>query len=270
MITENSNGRDVAGTINAIEPSEGIGGGLVKLRVGTYNIGHFCLGTGSSSGVTSGTLQTWLDNYHSALNTAGLDILCATEYEPNIVSGNAAKDSVFNNFVFNAIGAKKAYNCNAIFSNIAIGQPTSVDFVDRAQDRYYIYTTINIGGKDIKVISTHLDFNDQSKRRSQITQIINAFANDDYVIWCGDFNIFAGYEADWDIIRNAGYTMANMGYAGEIVTAPYLPADPTTPVDYKLDNICVKGFAISEVKTFGTLEMSDHYGLQAVLTMLES
>lgn len=265
MITENSNGRNVADAINAIDPS---GGGLVKLRVGTYNIGHFCLGTGSSSGVTSGTLQTWLDNYHSALNTAGLDILCATEYEPNIVSGNAAKDSVFNNFVFNAIGAKKAYNCNAIFSNIAIGQPTTVDFVDRAQDRYYIYTTIHVGGKDVKVISTHLDFNDQSKRQSQINQVINAFANDDYVIWCGDFNVFNGYEADWQLIRNAGYTMANMGYAGEFITAPYVPPGSDTLVNYKLDNICVKGFAISEVKTFGTLEMSDHYALQAVLLML--
>ena len=270
MITENSNGKNVADTINAIEPSEGIGGGLVKLRVGTYNIGHFALGKSPGSSVNNNTLAAWVAKYHSAMNDAGFDVLCAQEYEPDIVSGKPTKDYVFENFKYNGISNKVLYNCNAIFSNVKMAQAVIVNFRANQSGRNYIYTTIKLGGHDVKIVTSHLDFDGQSIRQSQINQIINAFANDDYVIWCGDFNIFAGYEADWDIIRNAGYTMANMGYAGEFITAPYVPPGSGTLVNYKLDNICVKGFAISEVKTFGTLEMSDHYGLQATLTMLES
>ena len=271
MITENSNGSDVAGTINAIEPSEGIGGGLVKLRVGTYNIGHFALGTSSSSSVTSETLDTWIAKYHRAMNDAGLDIMCSQEYEPNIVSGKPAKDYVFENFKHNGISTKVGYNCNAIFSNMKMAQAVIVNFEQAVQSgRNYIYTTIKLGGHDVKIVCAHLDFqgsNGTAIRQSQMNQMINAFAADDYVILCADFNINNDNLADWNIMRNAGYTLANMGYAGEIITCPYT-AGTTTVIDMKLDNICVKGFAVSEVKTFGTLDMSDHYALQAVLLML--
>ena len=272
MITENSNGRDVAATINDIKPGEGIGGGLVKLRVGTYNIGHFALGKSSGSSVTNDTLAGWVAKYHSAMNDAGLDVLCAQEYEPDIVRGKPAKDYVFENFKYNGISTKVAYNCNAIFSNVKMAQAVIVNFEQAVQSgRNYIYTTIKLGGHDVKIASAHFDFqgsNGTAIRQAQMRQIISAFAADDYVIICADFNINNDNLSDWDIMRNAGYTLANMGYAGEIITCPYT-AGTTTVIDMKLDNICVKGFAVSEVKTFGTLDMSDHYGLQATLTMLE-
>lgn len=271
VLSNNDSGASAIRKINSNFGSLGsLASPLVKLRVGTYNIGHFNLGVSASSRVTNETLDTWVGNYHGTLNNAALDILCMQEYEPNIVAGKPAKDWVFNNFKRNAIGVKNDANCNALFSNIAMGEAISADFVEHQQDRYFIYTTIKVGGKDVKLISTHLDFHGAEGtaiRHAQMAQLIDHFEDEDYVILCADFNINNDNLTDWDILRNAGYTLANMGYAGEIITCPY-SAGTDNVINMKLDNICVKGFAISGVKTFGTLEMSDHYGLQADLTLI--
>lgn len=249
-----------------VEASAGFG----KLRIASYNVGHFALGTADDTKITHANYATMRQKWAEAINDIHADIFGACEYNTNFVNAGdglpaiTARDSIFANYAYAAIGAKYSYNQNSILSNLPLVNITSVNFTDRTQSRYYIVGEITIGSKTVKVVETHLDWNEggsgATNRAAQIQQLISDFAGDDYVIIGADFNVAS--ESEFDAFVSAGYQMANHGYLGDLPTYP--AGNPTIGID----NIVCKGFAISDINILNDDTISDHCAVYADLTMI--
>ena len=116
-----------------------------------------------------------------------------------------------------------------------------------------------MAGKRIRVIAVHFA-TDASTRAREITDVINQTSNDDYVIIMGDMN--ASSISEYDPFVAAGFTMANGGYLGSLLT--WNATSPTVPAD----NIVCKGFAMKKIELFGDATLTDHKAIMAELTLI--
>lgn len=120
---------------------------------------------------------------------------------------------------------------------------------------------IELFGNKIALCSAHLspgyDAHANAVREAQRAIIIAAFSSYNYVIIAGDFNAQA--DSFYSAFTDAGYTMANHGYFGNINTFPSEP----------IDNIIVKGFlfydAVSKIDDKCT---SDHQPIISELLLI--
>ena len=127
--------------------------------------------------------------------------------------------------------------------------------------RYFQYGDLNINGKVVKVVETHLDFNQGDtgalNRAEQIHELMDFFATDPYVIICADWNaIVTGYK----IITDSGYSIANLEYNT-------YPAGNNSL--WAIDNIICKGFQISYVNIINDSSISDHAAVYADFSIIE-
>lgn len=246
--------------------------GFAKVRVASWNLGHFSLGASSDTRITHDNYEEMRQKWAERINEIDADIFCCCEYNTNFVNASgddaaiSARDAIFSLYRNASIGAKNSYNQNAMFANVRFTGFKSVNFDNRTQARYYIVNTVNIGGKDIKVVATHLDFNQdstgQQNRALQMQQLISDFANDEYVIICADWNTSDG-GSEFDVFANAGYKMANHGYLGDMLTYP--AGDTQTSI---LDNIVVKGFAVNGIHLVNDATLTDHFAVYCDLTII--
>ena len=245
---------------------------FTKITVASWNIGHFALGKSGDTKLTHSVLDFYKQTYRAYFNELNADILSLIEYNPLMVNATddqpavEAREAILSNYHEAQIGPKYDYNCNAIFSNgIEVLRTETVLFTKMVQKRYYLVTTMRLDGDIVKVVSTHLDWNQGENgapyRAIQIQELIEAFKNDKYVIMCADWNV--GKTDEYDAFIKAGYDMANHGYLGDILTYPA----GSNPRSY-LDNIITKGFAISNVKVINNAMLSDHCLIKADLTKL--
>lgn len=255
-----------------------------KLRVALWNVGHFALGANYDTTITHSDYETMKVKWRQAVNDINSDLFLCCEYNTNFVNAEGAepaitaRDAVWNGNIFKyaAIGTKPSptsYMQTAIFSNLELSNVRQVVFPQTTQvGRYYQVADVTIGGRLVKVVSTHLDFDqgntpeqqEQShqNRISQINKLINDFASYPYVIIAADCNIKPADEADYELFTNAGYKMANCDY----LRIKTYPAGDTQ--QGALDNIMVKGFIISGIKTVNDATLTDHFALYADLTMV--
>jgi len=241
-----------------------------KITVVSWNIGHFANGENCATAITYAAAPQKQQAYQKVINDLKADIMAVVEYEPQFVEETGetpamdARNAVFKYFDDVHLGPKYAYNCNCLFSKEISGFNEKVmKFADMVQKRYYLCATYKIDGKNVKVISTHLDWNEgasgASCRASQIREIIEAFKDEPYVIMCADWNV--GKTEEYDAFLKAGYQMANHGASGDIPTYP--AKAPRTC----LDNIIAKGFTIDSVKIINEPELSDHCIIKADLQL---
>lgn len=245
---------------------------FTKITVASYNIGHFSLGQSGDTKLTHLTQKFYQQTYRSYFNDLGADILALVEYNPLMVNADDDKpaidayEAILSYYKDAQIGPKYSYNCNALFSNgIKVLRTDTVMFAKMVQKRYYLVSTMLLDGDTVKVVSTHLDWNQGENgapfRALQIDELIEAFKNDRYVIMCADWNTKTTDE--YDAFFRAGYDMANHGYMGDLPTYPA----GTSPRS-ALDNIITKGFAISHVSVINNAMLSDHCLIKADLTKL--
>lgn len=244
----------------------------VKFTVASWNIGHFSLGKATSSRIAPDEAEFFRQAYCRVLDKVNADILVLVEYAPMLVNSTneqesvVARKAILGNYPDAEIGPSNGFNCNAIFSNgFKVLDSKSVHFKARVQRRYYQVSSMRIGGDIVKVVATHLDWNQKKKgarcRSEQIKTLIEAFKDDPYVILCGDWNV--GDTAEYDAFLEAGYDMANHGKMGDLPTFRAGDAPRTC-----LDNIIAKGFAIDRVVVVNEPQLSDHCLIQADLTKL--
>jgi endonuclease/exonuclease/phosphatase family metal-dependent hydrolase len=195
----------------------------------------------------------------------------------------SAVDAIFNKWLYNRIGSlpsATSYMRTAVFSNAVLGGAYEVVYPQTVQSgRYYQCVDTIIGGVPTKLVITHLDFgatgDGATYRAAQIQKLITDFANETHVIICGDFNVSSADE--YNAFANAGYTMANHGYMGNVLTYPSSGTEvwgtggtktmydaPASP----LDNIIVKGFAMGNIRLIDNKELSDHCGVVCDLTLI--
>jgi endonuclease/exonuclease/phosphatase family metal-dependent hydrolase len=245
---------------------------FTKFTVASWNIGHFALGKSGDTTMTHAVMDFYKQTYKAYFNDLNADILALVEYNPLMVNATdnqpavEAREAILLNYHDAQIGPKYDYNCNAIFSNgFEVLSTDVVEFKKMVQKRYYLVTTIRMDGDIVKVVSTHLDWNQGENgapyRATQIEELIEAFKNDKYVIMCGDWN--TGKTDEFDAFTRAGYDMANHGYLGDLATYPA----GSSPRSY-IDNIITKGFAISHVQVINNAMLSDHCLIKAELTKL--
>jgi len=244
-----------------------------KITVASWNIGHFSLGQSGDTKITHLSQKFYEQTYRAYFNDLNADILALVEYNPLMVNATEEKPAVdahkaiLSYYRDAQIGPKYSYNCNALFSNgIKVLKTDTVMFAKMVQKRYYLVSTMLLDGDTVKVVSTHLDWNQGENgaafRAEQIKELVEAFRNDKYVIMCADWN--TGKTTEYDAFAEAGYAMANHGYMGDLNTCP-AGASPRSA----LDNIIVKGFAVSNVGVINNAMLSDHCLIKADLTKLQ-
>ena len=232
------------------------------LVVAQWNIGHFSLGTSSSTKIRKEEAQLMIKEYRSFLDTLGATMIGVCEYEPFFsLAGEDTKFALFDNFTFRSIGHKYSYNCNALFSTIPIKSSYIRLFPESVQSRYYLESTLTMNGEVVLFVETHLDWNEGLKganyREKQISVLSEKYSKYSHVIICGDFNV--SHESEYSPFLKSGYSLANTDCYGTFFTYP--AQKPTQAID----NIIVRGFKIDSVDTINDDELSDHSLLRATL-----
>ena len=277
-----------------------IGGNAVsKFSFCSYNIGHFSLGkdydtfisdqkqdldyTNYGNSTPYSNYAAQLARWRQMLNEYSPDIIAMCEYittfAHNQAGDVATADAIFSRYPYNRVGSLPSaisYMRTAVFANMVLGASTEGSYPHTAQaGRYYQVVNVNMGGTPVKVVVTHLDFSNDSYRIEQMQTLIAAFANDTHVIICGDFNNVDSTE--FDMFAAAGYTMANHEYLGDIYTYPSSGTEVWNSSghnlfehpDRALDNIMVKGFAMSNVRIIDRCDLTDHCGIMCDLTLID-
>ena len=256
-----------------------------KMRIAVWNVGGFSLGTSGDPTITPANLDEMSAKWHDALNRLGADILCCCEYNTEFMDEQSgydavnARDEVFSPAIFKyaAIGPKLSsnhYMQTAIFANTPLENMVRVTYPQTTQTgRYYEVVDVMIAGKLVKVVSTHLDFNqgntDEQREQShqnrlaQMSKLIDDFKDEPYVVICADFNVNINDDSDYDLFKDAGYEMVNHGYLGNILTYP-AGENPVSP----LDNIVYKGFVSHRIDTLNDATITDHMSIFADFTMI--
>ena len=235
---------------------------LFKIKYGTWNIGHFSMGTDTITTITPEQKEEKQLAYRNFLNSLNLDILGVCEDDPIFCKDGTRSDvAVYSLFKFLTEGTKYGYNCNSYYHNL--GEPINDEmffFPASAQVRYLHEVEFVVNGKKVVFAETHLELTAED-RATEINAIINRYSDYDYVVISGDFNV-AGELTELQPFVDAGYTLALMGYVGAIPT--YSNINPHVCID----NVIVKGFAVSNVAVHDTTDLSDHKLVSCDLTMV--
>lgn len=133
--------------------------------------------------------------------------------------------------------------------------------------RAYMKGYVTVNGHDIAVYCTHLQPNssglgDATIRRQAYLELIELARNDEYAIIMGDMNPDTDMELEFEIMKEAGFNMANCGDFGAMNTYEYRN-------DWAGDNI----FTTSNIEiAYAEVEKSmaggsDHYPISAYLVV---
>lgn len=190
------------------------------------------------------------------------------EYQTGLSSSVLTKDEILGDFPYVYEGGRLAdYMGQCFATNQQLWNPQRVAYTSES-NRCYIRAELNIGNpagkKTITLIETHLSWENDEYRASQLQELKTLADSLDRVIIAADFNVDSSSE--YEIFTSAGgYTMLNHGSWGDIPTYPatglskgiYTSAKPTIPID----NIIVKGCTLSNVQVIDDASLTDHCGI---------
>lgn len=200
--SEAINGYDING--NIIHPT-----GPTTLKVMTFNVQAF-------SGMNSQA-----DMMADIFGTYDADIIgfqeCVSGLS-NIPSAIRSSLSEYPNTFFSS-----HYNYNAVFSKIALQNAIAQDYETQSADewaswnetRSYIKCYLNIGGKNVCWINTHLAVANDQPKYDQCAELFAMAEQEDYCIITGDLNQYsyntahAGWQNMYKRFVDAGYNLAN-------------------------------------------------------------
>ena len=242
-----------------------------KLRVATFNIGDFSTASGNAGNnirYGSGTQKT-LEEYIDVFGKVGADLWGLQEdsefffYPEKIYPYDALYKKILPNYqrVF-----AKEYNGKAFLSSLELYDvstlsypPAITSYSPEGTSNYghgwYLTGKIRVGGKEINVVTLHLDWHCRERRAAQLDEIVRFVKSCEYCIVTGDFNpdnyingqkmfdennaspdSINMYRVDWKKLDEAGLEYANGGKFGTFGTimSGGKPADP-----FPWDNIVV-------------------------------
>lgn len=257
---------------------------IVKLKVAAWNIGGLSGGS-SSSTITDENVDEKRAAYRSQFDDVNADIVCLSEYSTifNTSTSSATKDEILCNYPYYKLGDVQTYNYNCVFSKFPILSTRTIYFTEHGQARYLKEVTLKLNGKLVKVVATHLDWENDAGTINyyipQLQELVEIYANDPYVIIGADFNIHTtdkmgdyvdgsgtdGYK-NYQYLTNAGYTLMNFDYLN--IKNPNDSAVAAAIGPHTADNIAVKGFAMGKREYVDTEGLSDHNMVTCELVML--
>ena len=250
-------------------------GGIIKFRYAHWNIGHFTYYDGATGSDTPNIPAADSDamaiRYKKTINELDADILGVCEDDPVFdAAGNTSLSKLYYKYRTKYQGTKYNYMCASIYANLPLSviSVTEVTYPQTVQaNRYYKLMVATLNGRTVKIVETHLDWNQgaygATYRAAQIQKLISDFASDTYVIISADFNVDS--TSEYDAFVNAGYVLANHGYIGDLGT--FRNEVPENRKSF--DNILAKGFIMSNIKVNeDSFDLSDHAAISCDLQMI--
>jgi len=233
----------------------------------SWNIGHYALGKDWKTRVKPEEAEARAREYRKFLDEVNPDILGVCEYfDAFETSGKTpARSAVFGRFAHESVGPRHEWQWNALFWNGAPCVGTQwANYRNRCQKVYWLETRLKIGGEEVVVVQTHLDWGTMYKgheddRASQMRELIAQYRNERHVIISGDFNVgirsldktkkTQDNPVEYKVFEDAGFTLGNDGR---------YKTCPAGDCFMSLDNIIVRGLKISDFKVWDRPDLSDH------------
>ena len=212
-----------------------------KLKVMTYNVGHYAYGTGM--GLPASTYDEKFLNWKRFIGKIGVDIIGIQEFDSWMNDAETEENAIIANDVFwdnfykygKETGTKTAIKSKEYFSWCYNRQLTS--------GTYYTIAWIN----GICLMSVHLSVGaaNTQTRLTEAAEIVSLLENEDRFIIFGDFNCEPGEEdALYGVFTSQNYKIANCGFFGDYYTwssarTDFSHYDNPTGELYYIDNIIV-------------------------------
>jgi beta-glucanase (GH16 family) len=236
----------------------------LKLRVGTYNVGHFNQGSpGGYPNAYAGQVDKQLQKWKNWVGQQSLDILFLNEWNAYFNAGadtiNAADVILKPYYNHIAFGRRSEWIYNGIATNFALSNIRQLQFTH--PDYYALLADADIAGHRVVLVSAHLPWQEEHFSKS-LDILIREIERYDYVICGGDMN---AVDADQCRFTAAGFNMANGGNGEWFNTtsnvAIYGRPVPGRPDGGHIDNIVTtKNIKLMRVSAPATgLNDTDHF-----------
>lgn len=218
----------------------------LKLRVGTYNVGHFNQGVKGGlevrgknyypdrKDVTEKYILKEMLGWKKWIGEQSLDLFCVQEWnryfdqDSTFIAENELLKPYYNNVYF---GDEHVWIYNGIATNYHLYNLRQQYWF---QDYYALIGDLKFGNKTIKVISTHIPWKAEGHKPA-LDSIIAELKKYEYFICFGDTNA-----SDAEILRfrEAGFNIANGGDQGWFATSSRVILDRMKDgADRHIDNI---------------------------------
>lgn len=230
--------------------------------VATWNIGHFSLGISATSKFPAAEGDKWREAYRGFVDPVGARIMMVEEYSPYMDTEKTLRtpETVFGGYKVSLEGPSGGGgHVNSIFANGCACKSDGVYAYSRHyQNTNFHFMLADIDGLETLVIATHLEpnwpKNHREMRAEQIRQLLEAVGDFPRVIIGGDWNVDSQEELKPFV--DSGFSLAN---DGSILTS--YSWEPKMAID----NIIVRGFAVSDVHVHADKRLSDHCMLSCSL-----
>lgn len=215
-----------------------------KLKVCSYNIGHFNQGSLGGFQLNKNVAQAEMQKWKQWIGQQGLDILSLNEWNTYF-----DKDSVYNaqEYLLDPFystvkwGENKRWIFNGIATNYKL---TNIRQKNWDGDYYALIGDMQIGDEIITVISTHIPWQ-KNLHDNSLNMLIEELKKYKYFICLGDMNA-----SDQNQLKFTaqGFNMANGGHLGWFNTCggKALKSGYQGAMDYNIDNIITS----SNIKIF--------------------
>ncbi len=238
----------------------------IKLRVGTYNVGHFNQGSLGGFQYPGEQAEAELLRWKEWIGKQGLDFFSVNEWnkyfdkDSTINAENALLKPYYNNIY---LGDRNAWIYNGIATNYKL---TNIRQKYTFGDYYAIIGDVKIGGKTITIMSTHIPWQ-KDWHTPALDSLIAEMKKYKYLICFGDINAL---DAEQLRFVSEGFNIANGGAQGWFCTAPtgaLIGKKDGTHIDNIITSSNIKIFNVSV--PFTGLNDQDHLPILADVVITE-
>jgi endonuclease/exonuclease/phosphatase family metal-dependent hydrolase len=205
----------------------------LKLRIGTYNVGHF--NQGSPGGYQGTDAPKEMQRWRSWIEEQKMDIFFVQEWNLPFDKDSAinATDSLLKPFYRTLeFGERRdVWIYNGIATNRKLKNIRIAEMVHKMY--YAIVADLQLGDKTVTVMSVHIPWQ-KGEHTAALDALLKELKKYEYVICCGDLN---STDKEQRRIAEAGFNLANGGESGWFVTVRESANKKGNEDDCHIDNI---------------------------------
>ena len=186
-----------------------------KLKVGTYNVGHFNQGSLGGFQWEGKRLKAELNNWRRWIGEQGLDVLSLNEWNHFFDKDSmfVASDELLKPYYKNVyMGGNQNWIYNGFATNYSLKNLQQIDLFG---DYYALVGDLIIDGVVIKLITVHIPWQEKWHDES-IDNLIALLKQYEYFICMGDMN---AKDSNQQKFIESGFNMANGGAMGWFTTS---------------------------------------------------
>ncbi|PST83693.1 endonuclease/exonuclease/phosphatase [Pedobacter yulinensis] len=239
----------------------------LKLRVGTYNVGHFNQGSLGGFQRTGQQVTAEMLRWKKWIGEQSLDILALNEWNKHFDKDSTlnAEEVLLKPYYRNVyFGAEKRWIYNGIATHYKL---QNIRQKVSSGEYYMVIGDLKVGRKNIAVISVHIPWQ-KDWHKQALEALTKELEKHAYFICMGDMN---STDAEQLAFRSKGFNIANGGHMGWFGTAAAanMIAGRTAGPNTNIDNIITSGnISIMKVSAPHTgLNDLDHLPVMADLVV---